>query len=317
MMTAPKLALVSPCYNEEAALPLTYQELYSKFQEWISTGVISPESYILFVDDGSKDKTWGVIEKLHVDSKGQIKGLKLAQNVGHQNALFAGLNSVQESCDCCISMDADLQDDINAIPLMVKEFTAGRDVVYGVRKSRATDTAFKKFTALAFYSLMQRLGTKVIYNHADYRLFSQRALKNFCQFEERFLFLRGLALLTSKNYSIVYYDRNERVAGESKYPLSKMLSFAWNGITSFSTKPLQLIATLGFLVSILSLILGVYAIWRHFTGHTITGWTSIMISIYFLGGVQLISLGVIGQYVGKLYVESKKRPRYFEDVKLG
>lgn len=312
----PLLALVSPCYNEEAALPFTSNELQKKFSEWIAAKLISPDSYILFVDDGSKDKTWDVIAQLHKEESGLFKGLKLAQNVGHQNALFAGLKSVQDACDCCISMDADLQDDINAIPEMVKEYVAGRDVVYGVRKSRATDTLFKKITAQAFYVLMQKLGTKVIYNHADYRLFSQRTLKNFCSFEERFLFLRGLALLTSKNYSIVYYDRNERVAGESKYPLSKMLSFAWNGITSFSTKPLQLIATLGFLVSFLSLFLGVYAIWRHFTGHTITGWTSIMISIYFLGGVQLVSLGVIGQYVGKLYVESKKRPHSFEDMKL-
>lgn len=312
----PKVAIVSPCYNEEAALPHTLKALNEVMTQWKTQGLISESSYVFLVDDGCKDKTWDIIEKAHQENPFQVKGLKLAQNVGHQNALFAGLNAVKDNCDCAISIDADLQDDVNTIAEMVREFTAGKDLVFGVRKSRSTDTFFKKWSAQFFYVLMEKLGAKVIYNHADYRLMSKRTLQHFCEFEEHHLFLRGLALLTTKNYSLVYYDRHERVAGESKYPFKKMLAFAWNGITSFSTRPLQFIALLGLFVSMLSLIMGAYSLYRHFTGDTITGWTSLFISIYFLGGVQLLSLGVIGQYVGKLYMESKKRPHYFEDIVL-
>ena len=312
----PRIAIVSPCYNEEEALPHTLKAFNELMGQWKSQGLIAESSFVFLVDDGCKDKTWEIIERAHQENPFQVKGLKLAQNVGHQNALFAGLNAVKDNCDCAISIDADLQDDVNIVAEMVREYSNGKDLVFGVRKSRSTDTFFKKWSAQFFYVLMEKLGAKVIYNHADYRLMSKRTLHHFCQFEEHHLFLRGLALLTTKNYSLVYYDRHERVAGESKYPLKKMLTFAWNGITSFSTKPLQFIALLGLFVSVLSLMMGAYSLYRHFAGETITGWTSLFISIYFLGGVQLLSLGVIGQYIGKIYLESKKRPHYFEDVLL-
>lgn len=312
----PRIAIVSPCYNEEAALPYTMKALLELMTKWKNNGLIAESSYLFFVDDGCQDKTWEIIERAHRENPFQVKGLKLAQNVGHQKALFAGLTYVQDICDCAVSIDADLQDDVNTIVEMVQEYISGKDLVLGVRKSRDTDTFLKKWTAQAFYILMEKLGAKVVYNHADYRLMAKKTLQHFCQYKEHHLFLRGLALFTTKNYSIVYYDRHERVAGESKYPLKKMLSFAWNGITSFSTKPLQFIALLGTFVSVVSLGMGAYSLYRHFIGETITGWTSIFISIYFLGGVQLLSLGIIGQYVGKIYLESKQRPAHFEDTYL-
>lgn len=312
----PKIAIVSPCYNEEAALPHTLKALTGLMTTWKQQGLIAQTSYIFLVDDGCRDKTWDIIAKAHAENPHQVKGLKLARNAGHQKALFAGLQAVKNNCDCAISIDADLQDDIQAIAEMVKKYQAGKDLVFGVRKSRTTDSFLKKWTAQAFYKFMEILGAQVIYNHADYRLMSRKTLLNFTEFEEEHLFLRGLAVLTTQNYGIVYYDRNERVAGESKYPLRKMLSFAWNGITSFSTKPLSYISLLGGLVCLASLLLGIYSLYQHFTGQTITGWTSIFISIYFLGGVQLLSIGVIGQYIGKIYLESKKRPHYFVDELL-
>lgn len=312
----PVVAVVSPCYNEEEALPHTLSALTDLMEKWKHQGLIALDSYIFLVDDGCKDRTWDVIEEAHRKNPQVVKGLKLAQNVGHQKALFAGLNAVKDKCDCAISIDADLQDDVNAIAEMVQMYREGRDIVFGVRKSRDTDTFFKKWTAQVYYRLLERLGIKAIYNHADYRLMSKRALQNFCQFQEYHLYLRGLALLTSKNYGLVYYDRNVRVAGESKYPIRKMLSFAWNGISSFSAKPMQFIAVFGLISCLFSIIMGGYSLYRYAAGHTIEGWTSIFISIYFLGGVQLLSLGIIGQYVGKIFLESKRRPHYFEEKLL-
>ncbi|MEK2690479.1 glycosyltransferase family 2 protein [Bdellovibrio sp. GT3] len=311
--TPPIVAIVSPCYNEAEALPLSTPQFLSALESWIYEGLVSPESFILFVDDGSKDQTWETILKMRANSS-KVHGLKLAQNVGHQPALLAGLKYSTPLVDCAISIDADLQDDIGCAKEMIQHFVKDKnDVVYGVRRRREKDTFFKRISARAFYVLMKKMGTNVIYDHADYRLLSRKALSYLGQFQEVHLFLRGLVLLTSKNSSIVYYDRNERVAGESKYPLKKMLTFAWNGITSFSNKPLQMISALGLIICGVTVLLGVYALYRYFTGNTLVGWTSLIISIYFLGGVQLLSLGVIGQYVGKIYLESKGRPQFFID----
>ena len=272
-------------------------------------GLVNEQSRIVFIDDGSKDKTWSIIDTLTHEHK-EFGGIKLACNAGHQNALFGGLMTVRDDCDCAISIDADLQDDINVIPEMVKKFIDGCDVVYGVRNKRDTDTFFKRTTALGFYKLMQIMGVNMVYNHADYRLMSARAIKALADFPERNLFLRGMAPLVGFKSDCVYYDRNERFAGESKYPLKKMLSFAFDGITSFSVTPIRMISTLGAVVCVISVLMAIYTLYEKFIGNTDAGWASLMMSIWFIGGVQLLSIGLIGEYIGKMYKEVKRRPRY-------
>ena len=308
-MNDTNLYIVVPCYNEEAVLPETSKRMLELMEKMNNDGLINSKSKIIFVDDGSKDKTWDIIDRLTHEHE-QIGGVKLACNAGHQNALFGGMMTVKDDCDCIISIDADLQDDIYVIPDMVKKFNEGCDVVYGVRNKRDTDTFFKRSTALGFYKLMQTMGVKMVYNHADYRLMSKRAIDALAEFPERNLFLRGMVPLTGFKSDCVYYDRNERFAGESKYPLKKMLSFAVDGITSFSVSPIRMISTLGFVVCVIAVIMAIYAIYEKIVGNTDAGWASLMLSIWFIGGVQLLSIGLIGEYIGKIYKEVKRRPRY-------
>lgn len=303
------LYVVVPCYNEEAVLHETSSRMLELFEKMTADGLICEKSRIVFVDDGSKDKTWSIISSLAKEHT-SIAGVKLARNAGHQNALFGGLMTVKNDCDCAISIDADLQDDINVIPEMVKNFINGYDVVYGVRNKRDTDTLFKRTTAVAFYKLMQIMGVNIVFNHADYRLMSRRALEGLSQFHERNLFLRGMVPLVGYRSTSVYYDRNERFAGESKYPLKKMLSFAFDGITSFSISPIRMISAFGAAVCVIAVVMAVYALVQKLIGHTGAGWASLMMSIWFIGGVQLLSVGLIGEYIGKLYKEVKRRPRY-------
>lgn len=303
------LAIVVPCYNEEDMLPITSQALRNKLSSLVEKGKISPESFVLFVDDGSKDKTWELIEKEHNEHK-EIYGLKLAGNVGHQYALTAGLITAKEISDITISIDADLQDDVDVFDEMVDLYHEGNDIVYGVRKKRKTDSFFKRFTAQSFYKIMNFCGAKTIYNHADFRLMSKRAIAHFSNFEEVNLYIRGIVPLIGYKTECVYYDRKERVAGESKYPLKKMLALAIEGITSFSIKPIRFIVLLGFISIILSFAAFIYALVSFIFGTVEPGWTSLIVSIWFLGGVQLISIGLIGEYIGKIYMEVKHRPRY-------
>ena len=303
------LSIVVPCYNEEEVLPETVKKLSGLVDRMIQKGKISPESYILFVDDGSHDKTWSLIEKYNAEN-GFISGLKLAGNAGHQNALFAGLMAAKEFSDISVSIDADLQDDINVIEEMVDKYHKGFDIVYGVRSKRETDTFLKRNTALLFYKFMEAMGAKTVYNHADFRLMSKRALEQLAQFGERNLFLRGIVPLIGYNTTTVYYERRERFAGKSKYSPKKMISFAIEGITSFSIRPMHLISGLGISVVVLSIIAAVYSFISFLLGKTVPGWTSMMLSIWFLGGVILLSIGVVGQYIGKVYLEVKHRPRY-------
>lgn len=309
------LYLVIPCYNEEEVLRETSKRLLEKVNKMIDDEQISSNSKILFVNDGSKDRTWDIIEELH-DSNSIFSGVNLSRNRGHQNALLAGLMTAKEYADMVISLDADLQDDIDVIEKFVEEYYSGSDVVYGVRSSRKTDTFFKRTTALGFYKLMNKLGVNVIYNHADYRLMSKRALEGLAEFKEVNLFLRGIVPLIGYKYSIVEYERHERFAGESKYPLKKMLAFAIDGITSFSIKPIRLISVLGFGIFFISVIALIYSLVVKFLGKTEIGWTSLVISIWMIGGIQLLSLGVIGEYIGKIYNETKSRPRYIIKDKL-
>lgn len=304
-----KLFVVLPCYNEEEVLPETSKRLLELYERMISDGIISSESKIVFVDDGSRDRTWGIISSL-CDSNEVYRGVKLAHNAGHQNALLGGLMTIKDECDCAISIDADLQDDINVIPEMVKKYDSGCDVVYGVRSDRKTDTFFKRTTAQGFYKFMSVMGVDVVYNHADYRLLSRRALNDLSSFKEVNLFLRGIVPLIGYKSDSVYYERAERFAGESKYPLKKMLAFAFDGITSFSVKPIKILWSVGALVCIAAIIAAIYTLISKFFGYTSDGWASLMCSIWFLGGVQLISIGVIGEYIGKIYKETKARPRY-------
>lgn len=304
-----KLFVVLPCYNEEEVLPETSKRLLVLYERMISDGIISSESKIVFVDDGSRDRTWGIISSL-CDSNEVYRGVKLAHNAGHQNALLGGLMTIKDECDCAISIDADLQDDINVIPEMVKKYDSGCDVVYGVRSDRKTDTFFKRTTAQGFYKFMSVMGVDVVYNHADYRLLSRRALNDLSSFKEVNLFLRGIVPLIGYKSDSVYYERAERFAGESKYPLKKMLAFAFDGITSFSVKPIKILWSVGALVCIAAIIAAIYTLISKFFGYTSDGWASLMCSIWFLGGVQLISIGVIGEYIGKIYKETKARPRY-------
>ncbi|MEG2988072.1 MAG: glycosyltransferase family 2 protein [Oscillospiraceae bacterium] len=303
------LYIVVPCYNEEEVLPETAKRLGDKLSALMAAEKISEKSRILFVNDGSKDKTWSIIEDLHRSSP-LFCGADLSRNRGHQNALLAGLTTAQDRCDMAISMDADLQDDVDAVDQMVEKYLDGCDVVYGVRSSRKKDSFFKRFTAEGFYRVMNLLGANVVFNHADYRLLSKRALEGLAEFKEVNLFLRGIVPLVGYRSDTVEYERGERFAGESKYPLGKMLSFALEGITSLSTQPLRMISGLGFLIFLVSIGMLIYILARFFTGHTITGWASVACSVWAIGGLILLSLGVIGEYIGKIYLETKGRPRF-------
>ncbi len=304
------LALVVPCYNEEAVLHDTTAKLSEVLKAMETDGSIS-SGKIIYVDDGSRDATWQIIKQLSAESS-RIIGLKLAHNVGHQNALWAGLEAAAEmKFNATVSIDADLQDDIHVIADMVKRFAEGDDVVFGVRRERKTDTFFKRFTAQCFYRTMSWMGGEIIYNHADFRLMSLRALQALISHPERNLFLRGMVKSIGFPSSCVYYDRKERLAGESKYPLKKMLNFAFDGITSFSVKPLRLISSLGISCMLVSAAFIVYGLYRYITHSVIEGWTSLMLSLWFIGGAILTSLGIIGEYIGKIYCEVKRRPRYF------
>jgi glycosyltransferase involved in cell wall biosynthesis len=305
----PIVYLVIPCYNEEAVLSETVKRLTAKMKNMISQGRADEKSRMLLVDDGSRDKTWEMISD-YSEQNGLVSGIKLAHNRGHQNALLAGLMTAKEYCDCAISLDADLQDDIEVLDQFVDRFADGCDVVYGVRNKRETDSFFKRATAQGFYKFMQVLGVDVVYNHADYRLMSRRALDALSEYKEVNLFLRGMVPLIGYRSDYVYYDRHERFAGESKYPLKKMLSFAIDGITSFSVKPLKIISRFGVIVSLLSVIGLIYALVSYFTGSAVSGWTAIVCSIWLLGGIQLLCIGVVGGYIGKIYSEVKARPRF-------
>lgn len=303
------LYLVIPCYNEEEVLPETSARLKEKLYDLIGKNKINPRSRIIFVNDGSRDNTWNIIKSLHQKDK-LFGGINLSRNRGHQNALLAGLMTVKDHADMVISMDADLQDDINAIDEMVDKYLNGIDIVYGVRSSRKKDSFFKKVTAEGFYKIMNAMGANTVFNHADYRLMSRRALEGLAQYGEVNLFLRGIVPMIGYPTDVVYYERGERFAGESKYPLGKMLSFATEGITSLSTKPIRMITGLGFFIFIVSIGMLIYSLVRHFMGATIVGWTTLMVSVWAIGGLILLSLGVVGEYIGKIYLETKARPRF-------
>ena len=310
-----KLYLVIPCYNEEEVLPETSKQLRAKMETLMAAGKISKESRIVFVNDGSKDRTWEIIESLHKENP-LFQGIKLSRNKGHQNALLAGLMTVKEHCDMAISMDADLQDDIDAIDGMLEKYAEGCDIVYGVRNARDTDTAFKRKTAEGYYKVMGLLGADIVYNHADYRLMSKRALDGLEQFKEVNLFLRGVVPMIGYKSDKVYYARKERFAGESKYPLKKMLAFAWEGLTSLSVKPIRMIMTLGSAIFLVSIAMLIYSLVRHAMGATLVGWTSTVVSIWAIGGLQLLAIGIIGEYIGKVYLETKKRPKFIVEEYL-
>lgn len=312
----PTVYLVIPCYNEEEVLPETVRRLTEKLRKMRQAGLAGEKSRMLFVDDGSKDRTWELISAFSEENP-LISGLKLAHNRGHQNALLAGLMEAKDRADCAISLDADLQDDIEVLDEFVQKFLEGCDVVYGVRKKRETDSFFKRTTAQGFYNVMRTLGVETVYNHADYRLMSRRALDALSEYREVNLFLRGIVPLIGYRSDYVYYDRHERFAGESKYPLKKMIAFALDGITSFSVKPLKIISNLGILLSVLSVGGLIYALISYFTGNAVAGWTATVSSIWLLGGIQLLCIGVVGGYVGKIYSEVKARPRYRIEQKSG
>lgn len=304
------LYVVIPCYKEEAVLPETARRLEEKMKKLIETNQISPESKVLFVNDGSNDRTWEIIENLHEKNE-LFAGVNLSRNCGHQNALLAGMTVAVNYADMLVSMDADLQDDINAMDEMIDNFQQGYEVVYGVRSERKKDTWFKRCTAQGFYKFMAFLGAEIVYNHADYRLMSKRAVEALLEFEEVHLFLRGIVPLIGYRWTTVAYERGERFAGESKYPLKKMISFAFDGITSFSIKPIRFVLNIGLLISAFSFVMLFWTLIEKIVGTTVPGWTSLMVSVWMLGGIQLICLGVIGEYVGKIYGETKKRPKFF------
>lgn len=311
----PIIGIVSPCYNEALVLPETSVQINEIIKDLVTRDIISEKSFAVFVDDGSKDSTWQIIEEQAIQLK-HIKGLKLAGNVGHQKALLAGLLTFKDEADALISIDADLQDDIRVIEQMILKFKSGADVVYGVRKERVTDTFFKRNTALLFYKLMKTMKVNIIHNHADYRLCSQRVLRALAEFGEVNLFLRGIIPSIGFCKDVVYYDRLERFAGESKYPFRKMAAFAWNGVTSFSNYPLKLVTIIGFVVFFACLLMTGYALFAIHTGNVVPGWLSTVLPMYFLGGVQLFCFGIIGEYIGKIYSEVKQRPRYFIDKRV-
>lgn len=307
--TAPIISIVIPCYNEELALPTTAKVLLELLDKMSKDGLISPLSYVLCCNDGSKDNTWGIIETLH-NKDNRIKGISLAHNRGHQYVLLAGLMTAMDKCDAAISIDADLQDDPNAIIEMVEEFSNGAEIIYGVRSSRTSDTWFKRTSAHAFYSFQKSMGLDTVYDHADYRLMSNRALHLLSKYGESNLFLRGIIPQIGLKTAIVEYERKERIAGESKYPLSKMLSFSIDGITSFSAKPIRMIFVIGLILLFFDIIVGIYVMTSYFTGNIISGWTSLILSVWFIGSLILISIGVVGEYIGKIFNEVKQRPRY-------
>ena len=304
------LYIVVPCYKEQEVLPETSRRLREKMRQLMDEGKISRRSRVMFVNDGSSDNTWAIISELHEKEPEMFSGVNLSRNRGHQNALLAGLLTAVNDADMIVSMDADLQDDINAIDGMLDKFEEGCDVVYGVRSSRQTDTFFKRTTAEGYYTLMEKLGVDLIFNHADYRLMSRRAVEGLAQFTEVNLFLRGIVPQIGYKWTTVTYERAERFAGESKYPLKKMIAFAADGITSFSVKPIRLVFSTGVVVFIVSLIMLIYALVAKLAGHTSVGWTSLMGSIWLIGGIQLLGLGVVGEYIGKIYNETKRRPRF-------
>ena len=309
MKKEPILYVVIPCYNEEEVLEETTKRMKEKLNNLIKTKTISEKSKVMYVNDGSKDKTWEIIKKIN-KKEPLFTGITLSRNRGHQNALLGGLMTAKKYADVIISMDADLQDDINAIDEMLKKYKEGCDIVYGVRSARKKDTFFKRVTAEGFYKFMKVLGVDVVYNHADYRLTTKRVLDEFENFKEVNLFLRGMFPLVGYKSDVVYYERNERFAGESKYPLKKMLNFAWDGITSFSVKPLRMICSVGIIILFISIAIMIYSIIRKLTGNTVDGWTFLSISIWFIGGLQMTSIGIIGEYIGKMYNETKQRPRF-------
>lgn len=309
------LYLVIPCYNEEEMLGITTEALNEKMKKLIKEKKISKNSKVLYVNDGSKDNTWELIQKIHEEND-MFGGVKLSRNRGHQNALLAGLMVAKKYADITISMDADLQDDISVIDKMLEEYQNGAEIVYGVRGSRKKDTFFKKFTAEGFYKFMKLMGVEIVFNHADCRLMSKLALEGLEQFDEVNLFLRGIVPQIGYKTAIAYYERNERVAGESKYPLKKMLKFAVDGITSFSVVPLRLITSLGFFMSLFSFCVLIYALIVKIIGHTVSGWTFIIFSIWLVAGIQMLSLGIIGEYIGKIYKETKRRPKYIIEKEL-
>ncbi len=303
------LSIVVPCYNEVDVLSETTRQLSLLLDSLISEKQISENSFILYVNDGSKDLTWSLIQKFHFDNK-YVKGVNLAGNVGHQNALWAGMTVAKNHADIIVSIDADLQDDVNAIKEMIKKNADGCDIVYGVRNERKTDTWFKRTTALGFYKLMNVMGIKTVYNHADYRLMSNRALEYLLHFKERNLFIRGLVPLVGYRTDCVYYNRAERFAGESKYPFSKMLNFAIDGITSFSVKPIRMIFSIGILFIFIALCVFCWIFYSYFSGQVVSGWSSLMLSVWFCSGCVLTGLGIVGEYIGKIYIETKERPLY-------
>lgn len=311
----PILTVVVPCYNEEEVLQETTIRLSTMVRGMVTNKEISPLSSVLYVDDGSKDRTWEFIAELN-SKYPEISGLKLARNVGHQNALLAGLMQAKETSDCVISIDSDLQDDVGVIPEFIRKYKEGNDIVYGVRSDRSSDTFFKRKSATTFYKVLSILGVNLVFNHADYRLMSKRALDGLERYKEANLFLRGIVPLIGYTSTEVYYERNKRFAGESKYPLKKMISFALDGVTSFSVSPIRFITMFGILFFLLSIITGIYVLVSKFRGNAVTGWASLMISIWFIGGIQLIGLGLIGEYIGKIYKEVKNRPKYIEELKL-
>ncbi len=314
-MKAPVLSIVVPCYNEQEVFILCLNELSSRIEEMVNAGKIDSTSHIVFVDDGSKDSTWDLIES-EASRHLIVRGVKLSRNKGHQTALMAGLSFCVES-DITVSIDADLQDDTSVIEKMVDSYLSGKDIVYGVRNDRTSDSFFKKFTAETFYKVMTKLGVSQVENHADFRLLSKRALNALLQYKEQNLYIRGLIPLIGFPSDKVYYSRSERAAGESKYPIKKMLALALEGVTSFSVTPLRIVTALGFMISILSSLGVIYTLLQYFLGHTVSGWASVILAVLFIGGVQMLCLGVIGEYIGKIYMESKKRPNFFTETKTG
>ena len=311
-----KLYLAIPCYNEEAVLRDSAAKLLRKYETMMTEHKITFDSRIVFIDDGSRDRTWQIIEELHRENP-VFQGIKLTRNRGHQNALLCGLMTLKDKADAVISIDADLQDDIEVFDEMVAKFEEGCDVVYGVRSKRETDTFFKRFTAEAFYKILNRMGAKVIFNHADFRLMSRRALEAFSLYKETNIFLRGMVPMIGYRSDIVTYERSERLAGESKYPLKKMLALAWEGITSLSIQPIRIITWAGLIIFLISLVMIIYSLISYFVGAAVSGWASTLCSIWALGGLQLLAIGIIGEYIGKIYLETKRRPRFIVETYLG
>ena len=315
-MSQPTLGIVIPCFNEEEVLPKTSALFVSQLDSLVELGLVSPESFILFCNDGSTDKTWDFICSLAEKNGQRCRGLSLSRNRGHQNALLAGLMEARALCDVTISIDADGQDDVAAMEAMVRSYLQGNDIVYGVRNDRSSDTLFKRTTAQAFYGLLNLMGVEAVYNHADYRLMSKRALDGLEQFKEVNLFLRGVVPMIGYKSDKVYYARKERFAGESKYPLKKMLAFAWEGLTSLSVKPIRMIMTMGSVIFLVSIAMLIYSLVRHAMGATLVGWTSTVVSIWAIGGLQLLAIGIIGEYIGKVYLETKQRPKFIVEEYL-